>query len=193
MNKDDKEKEPIKIDIENLEDLSEEEIINLINELTSKEVENKKKPNTFKDKIKHLSLEFIKKIIIDFILIFTINFFIGSIESSFLNFIIYFLIFNFIDFSFNKYITYKFPLVTIISFGLVNSIITYLSFIVTGIICLQFMEIVFSKFIICSVAVIIFIVIKKFVIKYFLKLRKKGSKNVSSKWFNFKTYIWFFK
>ena len=178
MNKDDKEKEPIKIDIENLEDLSEEEIINLINELTSKEVENKKKPKTFKDKIKHLSLEFIKKIIIDFILIFTINFFIGSIESSF---------------SFNKYVTYKFPLVTIISFGLVNSIITYLSFIVTGIICLQFMEIVFSKFIICSVAVIIFIVIKKFVIKYFLKLRKKGSKNVSSKWFSFKTYIWFFK
>ena len=62
MNKDDKEKEPIKIDIENLEDLSEEEIINLINELTSKEVENKKKPNTFKDKIKYLSLEFIKKL-----------------------------------------------------------------------------------------------------------------------------------
>lgn len=181
MNKDDKEKKPIKIDIENLEDLSEEEIINLINELTTKEVDNKKKPNTFKDKIKYLSLEFFQKIIIDFILIFTINFFIGSIETSFLNFIIYFLIFNFIDFSFNKYVTYKFPLVTIISFGLVNSIITYLSFIVTGIICLQFMKIIFSKFIIYSVAAIIFIVIKKFVINYFLKLRKKGSKNVSSK------------
>ena len=181
MNKDDKEKKPIKIDIENLEDLSEEEIINLINELTTKEVDNKKKPSTFKDKIKYLSLECFQKIIIDFILIFTINFFIGSIETSFLNFIIYFLIFNFIDFSFNKYVTYKFPLVTIISFGLVNSIITYLSFIVTGIICLQFMKIIFSKFIIYSVAAIIFIVIKKFVIKYFLKLRKKGSKNVSSK------------
>lgn len=36
-NKDDKEKEPIKIDIENLEDMSEEDIINLINELSTKE------------------------------------------------------------------------------------------------------------------------------------------------------------
>lgn len=181
MNKDDKEKEPIKIDIENLEDLSEEEIINLINELTNKELENKKRPIGVKDKIKYIIFDFLKKLIIDFILIFTINFFIKAIDTSFINFVIYFLIFNFLDYVFNKYVTYRFPFITIISFGLVNFIITFLSFIVSGIICLQFMEIVFTKFIIYLTAAVIFIVIKKFVLKYLLKLRKKGSKNVSSK------------
>lgn len=178
-NKDDKEKEQIKIDIENLEDMSEEEIIELISNLTSTE---EKAPNkiSFSKKIINVLILYIKKLVIDFILIFVINSFIQVIDASFINFIIYFLVFNMIDFIFNRYLTVKFPILMMITFGVINFIVTFLSFIVSGIICLQIIDIEFSKFITYFIAIIIFYIIKKFVQNYFTKLRKRGSKNVSN-------------
>lgn len=179
-NKDDKEKKIIKIDLDNIEDLSEEEIMELINDLASKEINSNKK-ETFFEKVKKNCILYIKKFIIDFILIFTINSIVGVIDGSFLNFIIYFLIFNAIDFIFNRYLTKKFPLVMMITFGIINFIITYLSFIVSAIICLQVMNISFSSFITYSVSIIVFYIIKKFVLYYFEKLRKRGKIDVSNK------------
>lgn len=179
-NNDDKEKKPISIDIENLEDLSEEEIIKLINELSEKNPNNNKKESFFV-KLKRLLVSFLKNLIIDFILVFTINSFIKVVDTSFLNFVFYFLIYNFLDFVFNRYVTMKFPLIMMLSFGIVNFIITLLSFIVSGIICLQLFTITFASFITYLIAIIIFILIKKFVLAYLLKFRKKGHKNVSSK------------
>ena len=179
-NNDDKEKKPISINIENLEDMPEEEIIKFINELSEKDPNNHKRESFF-GKIKRLFISYLKNLIIDFILIFTINAFIKVIDASFVNFVFYFLIYNFLDFLFNRYITMKFPLVMMLSFGILNFIITLLSFIVSGIISMQLFTITFARFITCLIAIIIFISIKKFVIAYLLKFRKKVNKNVSNK------------
>lgn len=179
-NNDDKEKEPIKIEIENLQDLSEEEIIKLINELSEKDPKNNKNVSFFV-KCKRLIFSFSKNLIIDFILIFTINTLMNVVDAKFVYFLVFFLIANFLDFVFNRYLTMKYPLIMMISFGLINLIITFLSFIISGIICLQLFEIVFASTIIYIIAIIIFILIKKFVIAYLLKFRKKVIKNVSNK------------
>ena len=177
-NKDDKEKEPIKIELENLEDLSEEEIINLINEITQKEPTKSKV--SFFVRLKRLFIAYLKNLIVDFILIFTINSFIKVIDASFVNFVFYLLIYNFIDFIFNRYVTLKFPLITVLSFGVLNFAITLVSFIISGVICLQLFEIAFEKFITYFIAIIIFVLIKKFISAYLIKFRKKGKKHVSN-------------
>ena len=179
-NKDDKEKEPIKIDIENLQDLSEEEIIKLINELSEKDP-NYNKNVSFFVKCKRFIISYLKNLIIDFILIFTINVLMNVVDTRFVYFLVFFVIANFLDFVFNRYLTMKYPLVMMISFGLANFIITFLSFIISGIICLQLFEIVFASVITYVIAIILFISIKKFVVAYFLKFRKKVNKNVSNK------------
>ena len=178
MNNNKDEKEPINIDIENLEDISEEEIIKLINDITSSDT-NKKV--SFFDKVKKTLMLYIKYLLIDFILLFTINSFIQVIDANFINFCIYFFIFNVLNFIFDRYLTIKVPFLLIISFGLVNFVVSFLSFIISGIICIQIIEIAFSNFITCFVAIIIFFIIKKFILNYFSKLRKRGSKNVSIK------------
>ena len=180
MNNNKDEKEPINIDIENLEDMSEEDIIKLINDITSNDI-NKNKKVSFFDKVKKTLLLYIKYLLIDFILVFTINSFIQVIDANFINFCIYFFIFNILNFIFDRYLTIKVPFLLIISFGLVNFVVSFLSFIISGIICIQIIEIAFSNFITCFVAIIIFFIIKKFILNYFSKLRKRGSKNVSSK------------
>lgn len=179
-NKDDKEKEPIKIEIENLQDLSEEEIIKLINELSEKDPNHNKNVSFFV-KCKRLLISFLKNLIVDFILIFTINTLMNTVDTKFVYFLVFFLIYNFLDFVFNRYLTMKYPLIMMLSFGFVNLMITFLSFIISGIICLQLFEIVFASFITYLIAIIIFVSIKKFVIAYLLKFRKKVSKNVSNK------------
>ena len=67
------------------------------------------------------------------------------IDAKFVYFLVFFLIANFLDFVFNRYLTMKYPLIMMISFGFINLIITFLSFIISGIICLQLFEIVFEK------------------------------------------------
>ena len=178
-NKDDKEKEPIKIDIENLEDMSEEDIINLINELSTKEPIQQKR--SLLSRIGHGIVSFIKKFIIEFILVFTLNVFLNVIDTSFINLLIYFSIFCFIDFIFSTYFKKKFPLIFMISFGIINFIISVLSFIISGVICLQFLKLVFAEFVLCLLAIILFVIIKKFTMTYLLRLSMKGSKNVSNK------------
>lgn len=179
-NKDDKEKEPIKIEIENLQDLSEEEIIKLLNELSEKDPNHNKNVNFFV-KCKRFIISYLKNLIIDFILIFTINTLMNVVDAKFVYFLVFFLIANFLDFVFNRYLTMKYPLIMMISFGFINLIITFLSFIISGIICLQLFEIVFASVITYIIAIVIFISIKKFVVAYLLKFRKKVNKNVSSK------------
>lgn len=189
-NKEEKDNKKVEINIENIDELSEEElmdllkdenVVNIIKDISDLTNDVNAKKLSPLEKLKNTFVLYLKKFIIDFILVFTINSFLKVIDTNFINYLIYFSIFTTIDFIFNRYLTVKFPLLTMLSFGIVNSIITFLSFIISGIICLQFIEIIFSKFILYFVAIVIFLIIKNFVLNYLRKFRKKGKQNVSSK------------
>jgi hypothetical protein len=91
----------------------------------------------------------------------------------FINFLIYFSIFFIIDFSFNFYIRKRFFALILYTFGLIHFIITCLSFIISGIICIQFIEIEFIKLSLCFIFMILYAISKKFILNYLLKIKNK--------------------
>lgn len=129
---------------------------------------------------KIIFVNLIKEIIVSYLLIFMLDTFFNIIDSSFLVFNFYVVFFILIDFSFNTFIKYKFPLVSLLSFGLIHGIVNIGAFIVSAIICLQLFEIKFESFGICLLFIFIFIILKNLFLRYLFinlqKLKKKGKK-----------------
>lgn len=127
------------------------------------------KPN--QKMFKNFFLDFLFELVISFILIWSINSFFNAIQTSFLGLCLFTLLEIIIDYSFNTYLKNKITLLYIISFGLIGNLISILSFIISGIICLQLISIEFINFGVCLLLIIGFIIIRKFVFKYFIKFK----------------------
>ena len=112
-------------------------------------------------------------VVLKFLLVFSFNVLFNIINTSFINFLIYFSIFFIIDFSFNFYIRKRFFALILYTFGLIHFIITCLSFLVSGIICIQFIEIEFIKLSLCFIFIILYAISKKFILNYLLKMKNK--------------------
>ena len=168
--------EPI-IDIEDVENLSIEELEKLIEELENSESEHRK-PKVVRigsplKMFDNVILELLYKVLISFILIFSINTLFNVIATNIVNFLVYFLIYVIIDISLNMYIRKRLFFLTLYTFGLIHFFITVLAFIVSGIICIQFLEITFKPIITCIMLIIIYSIIKRFVLNYLLKIKGK--------------------
>ena len=137
------------------------------------------KKEKFLHSIKSFVIFLCKDLIISLLLVFMLNSFFNIIQSNLTEFFIYFGIYYIIDVIFNRYFDFKFPLIKLISFGIINFIITLLAFVMSGIICKQLLIISFKDFVICLVVVVIYVLIKNFVLRYMNKLFKKGKKNDS--------------
>jgi hypothetical protein len=168
--------ERISIELDDLDELSNEELMDLLNQLSDNGLSKKEK---FLHSIKSFVIFLCKDLIISLLLVFMLNSFFNIIQSNLTEFFIYFGIYYIIDVIFNRYFDFKFPLIKLISFGIINFIITLLAFVMSGIICKQLLIISFKDFVICLVVVVIYVLIKNFVLRYMNKLFKKGKKNDS--------------
>lgn len=179
--------EPI-IDIEDVENLSIEELEKLIEELENSENEHRK-PKVVRigsplKMFDNVILELLYKVLISFILIFSINTLFNVIATNIVNFLVYFLIYVIIDISLNMYIRKRLFFLTLYTFGLIHFFITVFAFIVSGIICIQFLEITFKPNITCIILIAVYSIIKRFVLNYLLKIKGKinHKKRGASKW-----------
>lgn len=176
------------INIDNIENLNIEELEKLIEELEKNQDSNNKTKviqiGTPLQMFKNNFVESIYKMFISFLLVFSFNVLFDIINTSFINFLIYFSIFFIIDFSFNFYIRKRFFALILYTFGLIHFIITCLSFIISGIICIQFIEIEFIKLSLCFIFMILYAISKKFILNYLLKMKNKfiQKKRGASKW-----------
>ena len=100
------------INIDNIENLNIEELEKLIEELEKNQDSNNKTKviqiGSPLQMFKNNFVEFLYKMFISFLLVFSFNILFGVINSSFTNFLFYFLIFILIDYSFNYYIRKRF-------------------------------------------------------------------------------------
>lgn len=163
--------EQVSIELDDLDELSNEELMDLLNQLSDNGLSKKEK---FLQSVKSFVIFLCKDLIISLLLVFMLNTFFNVIQFELENFFIFFGFYYLIDVTFNRYFEYKFPLLKLISFGIISFIITLLAFVISGIICKQLLGLDFADFVICLIVVIIYVLIKKFVVNYINKLCKKG-------------------
>lgn len=129
------------------------------------------KPFNKKQKVINVITNFIFEFIISFLLIFTLNSFLNLIQAQFLTLLLFVTIYIFIDFSFNLFFKTKFPIINMLSFGVIHLIITVFSLIVSAIITTQITYIRFAEIGLCLFIVLIYVLIKEFTIKYLKSLK----------------------
>ena len=165
------------INIDNIENLNIEELEKLIEELEKNQDSNNKTKviqiGSPLQMFKNNFVEFLYKMFISFLLVFSFNILFGVINSSFTNFLFYFLIFILIDYSFNYYIRKRFFALILYTFGLIHFIITCLAFIISGIISIQLFEIEFMNLSLCFIFMILYAISRKFILNYLLRIKKK--------------------
>ena len=122
---------------------------------------------------KNSILDSITKIVFSFLMVFTINQFIPFFKGDILWFTVFTLSAIVIDFAINAIFSKRLFLYNLVTGGLINTVITILSFLGVGFILKQFLDIKFLSTGIIILDFLIFIIIRKFVYKYFkLKLLK---------------------
>ncbi len=130
------------------------------------------KPRMFKN----IFLEFFYELVISYILIWSINSFFNIIDSNLLGVSLFISIFMIIDYSFNLFLFNKKPILFLMTFGLVSGLISILAFLAGAVISVQIIEMEFLNFGFCLLAMIGFLIIRKVVLGYFLKLKYKLKK-----------------
>lgn len=182
-------------DLENNQDQEEtnsdvEELIkeleNTLNEFSDDENHQHKKPiikivNLRPKMFKNIFLEFLYELAISFILIWSINVFFKAIQTNTLGLGLFVLIYMIIDYSFNDFLYRKKPIFFIVTLGGIGGLISILAFLASGIISLQLVTIEFTNFGICLLLVIAFLIIRKIIFKYFLKLKYLQKRKGQSK------------
>ena len=118
------EQEQINIDIENLDELSSEELMEILSQLSGDN--NLSKKERVIQNLKSFVLFLCQDLIISILLVFMLNYFLNIINTKFVNFLIFFGIYYGIDLIFNYYFNHRFPFLKLISFGIINFIITFL-------------------------------------------------------------------